>query len=174
MYSNYTSTGWSNSTVISDDYTHWNTGSSKEPSIAIDNNDTIHVVWQDDTGYWGGDTEILYVSNTGSGWSNVSCISDVYGWNDGSSDKPEIAIDINGTVHVVWEDTSNGEWGGGPSDRETMYTSSFTPTLGEPSDSEPFIPLIIPETDSLPLILTLVLVGTAVGVIIVIIYVKKK
>ncbi len=121
MYVNYTASGWSNATVISDDYTGWNDGGSNNPQIAVDNNGYQHVVWWDQTnGEWGSDNEILYVNNTGAGWSNVTAISDLFGWNTGGSEYPSIDTDINGSIHVVWEDSTNGEWG---TDREVMYTN---------------------------------------------------
>ncbi len=121
MYSNYTGSGWSNATVISDDFTGWNDGSGYYAEIATDNNGNLHVVWQDDTdGEWGFDREIMYVNRTSKGWSNVTVISDIYGWNNDFSENPSITTDKNGVVHVVWEDRTNGEWG---SDIEIMYTN---------------------------------------------------
>ena len=74
-----------NVTIISDylDGEVWNNGSSGFPSIAFDNNGTIHVVWQDYTeGIWSGgasDSEIMYASYIeGLGWSNAIVISDGY------------------------------------------------------------------------------------------------
>ncbi len=120
MYTNYTTSGWSNATVISDDYTGWNDDQSLVPKIATDINGTVHVVWYDDTnGKWGTDWEIMYANyTTSTSWSNATAISDIYGWNDQSSFWPDIATDSNGTVHVVWFDDTNGEWG---NDREIMY-----------------------------------------------------
>ncbi len=121
MYVNYTAAGWSNATVISDDYTGWNVHNSLNPDIAVDNNGNVHVVWYDDTdGEWGTDVEIMYVNYTATGWSNVTCISDYYGWNDNSSYYPRISTDINGNVHVVWMDYTYGEWG---TDREIFYAN---------------------------------------------------
>ncbi len=122
FYAFYNGLAWSNATCISDDYTLWNIGASYCPSIAIDNNGNIHVVWYDDTdGEWGNDQEILYANYTSAGWSNATCISDDYTlWNDGISRYPQIAIDNNGYIHVVWEDWTVGEWG---SDAEIMYAN---------------------------------------------------
>ncbi|MHA1384334.1 MAG: CARDB domain-containing protein, partial [Candidatus Helarchaeota archaeon] len=124
MYTNYTATGWSNATVISDDSTGWNDGNSvTTPDISIDSDGIIHVVWGDDTdGEWGTDLEIMYVNNTGNGWTNATVISDdSSGWNDGTSDRPSIAIDDNGNINVVWHDDTDGEWG---SDIEIMYINN--------------------------------------------------
>jgi len=109
---------WSNATVISDLY-GWNLLNSYHPSIAIDSNNNLHVVWDDFTNSeWGTDSEIFYINNTGSGWSNATAISDLYGWNDGESSYPDIAVDKNNNLHVVWEDDTDGEWG---TDKEIFY-----------------------------------------------------
>ncbi len=128
MYVNYTQgNGWSNVSVVSDGYlgVYWNDGYNFEPSIAIDDNNNIHVVWQCGTeGVWGSDSEIMYANYTqGQGWSNVTVISDGYlgvYWNDGSSYNPSIATDNNGDLHVVWGDGTDGEWG---TDIEIMYAN---------------------------------------------------
>ncbi|KKL12029.1 hypothetical protein LCGC14_2539860, partial [marine sediment metagenome] len=116
---------------------YWNDGGSYVPSITIDKNDNIHVVWSDSTaGLWGGgalDTEIMYIKySEATGWSNVTVISDGYGgiyWNDGGSATPDISIDSSGKVHVVWNDWTFGPWGGGALDTEIMYTS-YAEALG--------------------------------------------
>ncbi len=134
MYTSYSpSTGWANITVISDGYNdiYWNDGSSLQPSITTDNDDKIHVVWEDETiGIWGTDTEIMYTSySTSTGWSNATIISDGHNniyWNQEYSIDPDIAIDSSNKIHVVWEDNTDGIWG---SDPEIMYTS-YTSTSG--------------------------------------------
>ncbi|MBD3216356.1 MAG: hypothetical protein GF311_27330 [Candidatus Lokiarchaeota archaeon] len=130
FYCNYTSaTGWSNATVISDDATNWNTGSSYSPSIVADTEDNLHVVWHDETdGWWGDDTEIMYCNYVSStGWSNASIISDDFtNWNNKWSGKPSIAIDSTDYVHVSWYDLSDGSWG---TDTEIMY-SNYTSATG--------------------------------------------
>ncbi|MBN1216910.1 MAG: winged helix-turn-helix transcriptional regulator [Candidatus Lokiarchaeota archaeon] len=127
MYVNYIQgIGWSNVTVISDGYngTYWNNNASNRPSIAVDQNGKVHVVWYDYTdGPWGNDIEIMYASNSGSGWSNATVISDDETlWNDGFSRRPNIAIETSGTIHVVWEDDTDGVWG---NNSEIMYVSSL-------------------------------------------------
>ncbi len=120
MYANYTITGWSNATVISDIY-GWNNGSSGSPRIAVDGNDNLHVVWSDSTdGEWGSDSEIMYTNCTAGIWSNATAISGLYGWNNGNSLSPSVAADNSGNVHVTWQDYTDGEWG---SDIEIMYTN---------------------------------------------------
>ncbi|MHA1379644.1 MAG: hypothetical protein ACTSRG_14830 [Candidatus Helarchaeota archaeon] len=121
MYANRTASGWSNATVISDDSTLWNNGSSNNPSITFDSKDNIHVAWEDYTpGAWGNDIEIMYANRTASGWSNATVISDDSTlWNNGVSKYPSIAVDNKDNIHVAWYDTTLGEWG---NDIEIMYT----------------------------------------------------
>ena len=123
MYASNDGSGWTNATVISDDGTNWNDGYSNHPDIAVDKTGKINVVWSDNTdGAWGGDDEIMYSFNNGAGWSNVTIISDDgILWNDGASYDPQLAIDNEGTIHVVWDDYTDGAWG---IDTEIMYTSS--------------------------------------------------
>ncbi|MFW9825495.1 MAG: hypothetical protein ACFFE4_21310, partial [Candidatus Thorarchaeota archaeon] len=125
---------WSNVTILSDGWNNvwgWNNNSSEDPAIAIDNSDNIHVVWQDRTiGNWSGgidDSEIMYVKYTSATgeWSNVTIISDTAtGWNDDLSADPDIAVDIFGNVHVIWEDSTNGTWGDDEEIMWTMYDAS--------------------------------------------------
>jgi hypothetical protein len=126
MYANYTSAaGWSNATVISDGYggVYWNDGGSYNPAVAVDNSNTVHVVWYDYTnGPWGTDAEIMYAKQTtATGWSNATIISDGYGgvyWNNGDSWDAAIAINSTNGIHVVWDDLTTGAWG---TDKEIMY-----------------------------------------------------
>ncbi|KKM91433.1 hypothetical protein LCGC14_1228580 [marine sediment metagenome] len=120
-----TATGWTNATVISDGFggIYWNDDHSFGPAVAVDNSNTVHVVWYDFTaGPWGTDTEIMYAKlTTATGWSNATVISDGYSgvyWNDGHSYSPAVAVDSSNTVHVVWYDYTDGPWG---TDTEIMY-----------------------------------------------------
>jgi len=83
----------------------WSLGWSRNPAAAIDSNDTIHVVWDDDT---PGNYDICYRSSTdgGSTWSKVKRLTQT----TGSSEYPAIAIDSNDTIHVVWQDNSSGNY----------------------------------------------------------------
>ncbi|MBN1214658.1 MAG: winged helix-turn-helix transcriptional regulator [Candidatus Lokiarchaeota archaeon] len=120
---------WSNATVISDGFNgvYWNDRSSANPSISVNNNGTIFVVWEDNTdGIWGSDTEIMCTSSLdGISWSNATVISDGFDgiyWNNGVSTYPDMVIDNSNTIHIVWEDETDGIWG---SDTKIMYISSL-------------------------------------------------
>jgi hypothetical protein len=127
-----TAMGWSNATIISDGQNgiYWNDGSSRDAAIAIDGDNVVHVVWIDDTnGAWGTDREIMYAKfPTATGWSLPLVISDGHNnifWNDGASNDPEIVVDGNNVIHVVWEDQTDDGWG---TDSEIMYTEFTTVT----------------------------------------------
>lgn len=87
------------------------------PSIALDSKGTIHVVWEDyrndADGYWqGGDGgidnaengDIYYTNSTdgGSTWSTSKMINDDGGTSE--QGRPDIAIDSNDVIHIVWND----------------------------------------------------------------------
>ena len=114
MYVSYTpGTGWSQVEVISDGYNgiYWNIAQSSNPAIAVDSQDIVHVVYEDfNRGVWGSKSEIMHVSYTPNiGWSNITVVSDGYGgiyWNNGFNLDPDIAIDSEDNVHVVWSSAS--------------------------------------------------------------------
>jgi hypothetical protein len=147
LYNSSTSE-WSNVTIISDgpnEQYGWNDGDSANPTIAVDNSNNVHVVWEDETnGTINGnawkqttnDDEIMYVlynSTTGQ-WSNITVISDGYNnvyWNDGTSHQPSIAVDCSNNIYVAWEDETNGIWG---NDEEVMY-AKYTADTGQWSNA---------------------------------------
>ncbi|KKN07487.1 hypothetical protein LCGC14_1066440 [marine sediment metagenome] len=129
---------FSNATIISDGLgdIYWNDDSSYNPAVAVDSSNTVHVVWQDYTdGPWGTDSEIMYASYTSAtGWSNATVISDGFGgvyWNIGNSYNPAVAVDSSNTIHVVWQDYTDGPWG---TDIEIMY-ANYTLTTGWSNDT---------------------------------------
>jgi hypothetical protein len=122
---------WGNVTVVSDGVggLYWNNDTSSDVEVAVDAQGNVHAVWEDRTdswGLWGNDTEIMYAKYTFvlGEWSNITIVSDgyngVWGWNDGQSEDPDIALDLEGNIHVVWDDTTDSldRWG---TDKEIMY-----------------------------------------------------
>lgn len=79
----------------------WSTGSTMDPAVAADTGTGIHVVYSD---YKSGGRDIYYKQSTDSGstWSAITRLC----WSFSNSDKPSIAVDAGGGVHVVWEDYS--------------------------------------------------------------------
>ena len=74
----------------------WNSGNSHAPSIAIDENNGVHICWQDTS---PGNQEILFKNSTDSGvnWGPQTRLS----WNPTLSDWPSITAASSG-VHVAW------------------------------------------------------------------------
>ena len=89
-----------------------NSGSSYTSDNAICDSGNIHVVWYDNT---PGNYEILYrrSEDNGNTWSQKTNISN----SAGLSYVPAIATDSAGNIHVVWYDTTYGDW-------EILYTKS--------------------------------------------------
>ena len=79
-----------------------NSGASYNPDIAVDSNDDIHLVWEDNT---PGNPEIYYKKSTdgGTSWTTKRLTYTSYG-----SYVPAIAVDSNDHIHVVWEEYDAG------------------------------------------------------------------
>ena len=82
----------------------WNSGESYRPDIAIDSNNHLHVVWDDDS---PGNSEIYYKKSTdgGASWTTKRLT-----WNSGGSYRPNIAVDSNNHLHMVWFDNCTGNF----------------------------------------------------------------
>jgi len=80
----------------------YSSSSSSRPTIAIDSNNHLHIVWEDDS---PGNEEIYYKRSTdgGSTWATKRLT-----YNSGSSYNPTIAADFNNHLHVVWFDMTPG------------------------------------------------------------------
>jgi hypothetical protein len=82
----------------------WNAGASRNPALAIDSNQNIHVVWPDST---PGNLEIYYKKSTNGG---ANWTTDRLTWKSGESIYPAIAVDSGGDIHLVWEDDTPGNF----------------------------------------------------------------
>lgn len=83
----------------------WNSGPSHSPSIAVDSNDNVHIVWADHT---PGNNEIYYKMSTngGSSWQSPKRLT----WNSGDSNSPDLAVNPRDVLHVFWHDDSTGDF----------------------------------------------------------------
>jgi hypothetical protein len=73
--------------------------------LACDHLDRLHLVWVDDR---GGEQAIYYKLHDGETWGEDTRIgSDEY-----SPDGPSLAVDVNGHLHVVWDDQHLDSLGG--------------------------------------------------------------
>jgi len=80
----------------------WASGDSWRPSIALDSNNHIHVVWTDDT---PGNDEIYYKKSTNGG---TSWRTQRLTWNSSDSDYPDIVTDSNNYIYILWYDDPSG------------------------------------------------------------------
>ncbi|NVM29837.1 MAG: right-handed parallel beta-helix repeat-containing protein, partial [Candidatus Helarchaeota archaeon] len=113
---NATSGIWSASTLISTISTSY----CYSPAIAVDNDNNIHVVWEDVTNILGAGTyyDIFYKywNATTKVWSGHTGVYDLVTSNSShvyDCENPDIAVDNDGNVHVVWWDENEG-FGDGP------------------------------------------------------------
>jgi len=76
------------------------------PSLAIDNQGNVYVIWQD---YRHGNADIYFaISNDGgSTWGTNLMVNDDEG--QAKQSNPHLVVDNSGMVHAVWEDYRNGE-----------------------------------------------------------------
>ncbi len=96
---------WSKPSNISD-----NSGRSELPTIAVDVQGNVYVVWEDNT---SGNYGILYATKSAGGsWSMPLNISR----SSGTSHSPAMATDAHGTLHAAWVDGTSGN-------QEIMYAT---------------------------------------------------
>ena len=108
---------WSTTEVVSTEITN----SSARPSLTVDSEGNIHVVWIH--GYIDMDTfeEYYYIfykhlDVETSSWTTSEFISTE---STGNSDYPSIAVDSAGNVHIAWRDSAN--YAGSGSDMDIFY-----------------------------------------------------
>jgi len=91
----------------------WNSVESYDPAIAIDSVHNIHVLWSDDT---PDNYEIYYRRSEDGGktWKPAQRLT----WNADGSYEPDVAIDPDDTIHVVWDQ--------GPMTNTEIYYRSST------------------------------------------------
>jgi hypothetical protein len=79
------------------------TGSAFEPEIALDPQNSIHIVWEDDA---SGSKAIMYTRSTddGASFSTPRQLSQ----GSGNALESYIAIDANGRIYVSWSQETNG------------------------------------------------------------------
>lgn len=81
-----------------------NTGLSFAPSVAVGSTGQAYVAWYDNS---AGGNEILMARSSDKGKTFASAMN--VSNNTGLSTFPSVAVDINGIVHVAWQDTQYGK-----------------------------------------------------------------
>ncbi len=114
----YSTKTWGEMELVSTE----STDHSQRPCIAVDNENTAHIVWSDYTNILGSGTDydILYKQRTSSGWGAVEIVSTE---SSGGSYLPSIVVDSNGVIHVSWEDSTDYSGSGGDGDIFYKYRS---------------------------------------------------
>jgi hypothetical protein len=91
---------WTLTEVVSTEDTGW----SEFPSIAVEENGTIHISWHASTNYGGSgrDWDVLYkMKPWGGDWTITEVVSTE---SNRASYHPRLTIGLNGWLHVVWHD----------------------------------------------------------------------
>jgi hypothetical protein len=108
---------WSDQWVISTDY---HASIAEPPSMAIDYQDNVHIVWSETRYDPGpdGDTDIRYKckNSTTETWSTIEVVSTE---SNADSNNPKLTTDMVGNIHVVWSDSTNYAESG--SDTDIFY-----------------------------------------------------
>jgi hypothetical protein len=81
-------------------------GESRDPSVATGPDNRVHVVWRDERGCTGGAADIYYKAYDGISWSEDERIA--IGPSAGLN-RPSVAVDGSGNVHVVYQNFIAGE-----------------------------------------------------------------
>jgi len=119
IFYKHKSTGvWSTTEVVSTESTllsFW-------PSLEVDSDKNIHVIWDDWTDYGGAgaDEDIFYKVKTGSGWSTTEVVS-----TESTETSYQSSLDVDSSyVHVAWKDST--VYGGSGVDADIFYKYKST------------------------------------------------
>jgi len=82
----------------------WGNNFCESPAVTTDSSNAIHVVWME---YKPSNWNIFYKqsSDGGTNWSTTRM-----SWGSGASVTPNITIDKDKTIHIVWSKYSLGNW----------------------------------------------------------------
>jgi hypothetical protein len=129
---NVSSSIWETTYVVSTESTTY----AQHPCIAIDDQNNIHIVWDDGTDYKdgsGSDYDIYYTqwNTTSLSWDSATIVSSV---SASDSTYPEVIIDSLNNIHIVWEDTSEVYDSG--NDTDIFYSTPSQPDVITETETE--------------------------------------
>jgi hypothetical protein len=141
---------WTTPEIISKESTR----NSVIPSMVIDQQDTIHVAWVDQTDYMasGGDYDVFYKQmRKNSTWSVTELVSTE---SKQDCNWPCIDDDPLGNVYVVWKDATNYEDSGQDTDifyKERFINGTWTPAelVSAESNYDSHWPWIVVDSERL-------------------------
>ena len=141
---------WSTTEVVSTE----STGFSEQVSLMVDVDGMVHVAWDDGTNYGGSgiDSDIFYkYKPNGGSWSITEVVSTE---STDHSGRPSLMVDVNGTIHVAWEDLA--DYAGSGSDRDVFYKNkpyggswSTTEVVSTESTSFSWSPSLFVDVDGM-------------------------
>ncbi len=99
FYKTYNEESWSDDQRLTNVW-----GKSKNPSITVDSQNNLHLVYEDDR---EGNKELYYKTKSNSGtWSEDERLTDA----EKASILPVIVADSQDNLHVLWIDQRHGNW----------------------------------------------------------------
>lgn len=84
----------------------WNAANTQNPSITVDSINDIHCVWESMSPVAYTDLYYKSSSDNGNTWTLVKRLT----YSSGASTNPFVAVDSNDVLHLVWSETSPGNW----------------------------------------------------------------
>lgn len=137
-YSKRTNGNWGTALNVSTTY-----GASEYPTLAIGNDNNVHVFWKDSGDNIGDPKKVLYRKFTmGSGWDvDTTNVSNTLGNGSYSTMDPCAVVDSQNNIHLVWKDFQTGNkeifykkctdgiWGENPLNLSATPNASDTPTI---------------------------------------------
>jgi hypothetical protein len=92
---------------------------SSRPSLGVDNNETVHITWEEHSDYGGSDDDwdVFYKKKPRDGNWTITEVVSTESTDDSLS--PHLHIGPEGTVHVVWIDGTN--YSGSKIDYDIFY-----------------------------------------------------
>lgn len=122
-YYDSSSKTWSSIEVVSSESTGW----SSEPFIGVDNEDTIHVIWEDSTDILGSgsDKDVFYKKRTSAGvWTTTTLISTI-----SSTNTNHLALEVDletNNLHIGYCDNTDILGAGTDTDIFYLWYNSTT------------------------------------------------
>lgn len=117
-----------NTSGIGDDPGFVSTDHDESPAMAFAPDGTLHAVWESRAANLAGGTDwdIYHAARGPAGWSAPELVNASGALDTGNDNAPDIAIDAQGRLHVVWASDSN-IGGASGTDRDIFYASRTTP-----------------------------------------------
>lgn len=113
--------GWTSVEVVSTE----STGNSRNPSLGVGPDGTVHIAWEDETDYAGAgnDWDLFYKRfEPGSGWTTTEVIS----MEEILRSRNFLDVGPDGAVHIVWYEST--EYGDSGTDLDILYNKFISGT----------------------------------------------